>query len=127
MSFGSRSQPPLLHTSDALGDKDAWTGRGFLRSRDAPFEFAALASGPHGRPNVGVQRTRDSPLPAGVFADGSGLGGPAFRPLAKRCGWCANPSRPEYDLAIHGGAPAGPSPAVGEGAIAVAFVHRRAK
>src|SRR5258708_40203973 len=89
--------------------------RDFLHRCDIPFEWIELGSDKEAKELARVQHLSDSRLPVCVFHDGTRLECPTIRQITEKLGWFTNPARSEYDLAIYGAGPAGPSPP-GDGA-----------
>jgi hypothetical protein len=67
-----------------------------------PFNWMQLATDAQARADAGVEHLADSRLPVCVFADGARLECLTVRQLTEKLGWFRNPTRSEYDLAIHG-------------------------
>jgi thioredoxin reductase (NADPH) len=89
----------------------AFAIRDFLHRSDVPFEWIALTSDEEARA-IGVEGVNDPRLPVCLFQDGVRLECPTIRQITEKLGWFRDPSRSEYDVAIHGAGPAGLSAAV---------------
>jgi thioredoxin reductase (NADPH) len=89
----------------------AFAIRDFLHRSDVPFEWIALTNDEQARA-IGVHDVNDRRLPVCLFQDGTRLENPTIRQITEKLGWFRDPSRSEYDLAIHGAGPAGLSAAV---------------
>jgi hypothetical protein len=85
--------------------------------RDFPSQRRAVRMDRSDERRSGGRRGRgagphDPSLPVCVFPDRVRLENATFRQITEKLGWFRDPSREEYDLAIHGAGPAGLSAAV---------------
>lgn len=112
----SARRPALVRVYGRHGNASAYAIRDILHRCDVPFEWVQLASDKDAREQADVEHLGDERLPVCVFPDGARMETPTIRQLIERLGWFRNPSRTEYDLAIHGAGPAGPSAALYAGA-----------
>src|SRR5580700_9724371 len=101
-----------LNVFGAPGCAPSYSIRDFLHRSDIPFNWTELKNDQEAHEKVGVSGLHDEDLPVCVFPDGTRLESPTIRQITEKLGWFHDPSRPEYDLAIYGGGPAGLSAAV---------------
>ena len=81
--------------------------RDFLHRSDIPYKWVELRSDEEARKEAGTGGLNDPRLPVCIFPDGVRLEHPTIRQIVEKLGWAHDPSR-----------------AVGEGAMAIAFVYR---
>jgi thioredoxin reductase (NADPH) len=95
----AKDAPPLLAVIGPKWNNATHELREFLQRNSVEFDWI----------------TRDDPaqaVPAVRLRDGTLLHGPTIRDIAKAIGLAVSPERPEYDVAIIGGGPAGLAAAV---------------
>jgi thioredoxin reductase (NADPH) len=107
-----RDSASAIQILGKIGSPLGYMIRDFLHRSEVPFEWVELRDDQDARTRAGVSSLHDSRLPVCVFSDGTRLECPTIRQITERLGWFHDPSRPEYDLAIYGGGPAGLSAAV---------------
>src|SRR6266404_664967 len=111
MPLEQQDQQPKLKLFGTVGSPAAYAIRDFLHRSDVPFEWVEIHNNQEAR-EIGIDQVHDPRLPVCVFADGTRMERPTIRQIIEKLGWFRTPSRSEYDLAIYGAGPAGPSAAV---------------